>query len=261
MSSINQANIDRFSGFTELYNASRPVPPGIITKSILMYLDAPPALVVDIGSGTGLSTMIWKNAARQVIGIEPNEDMRTRAEHNAAGNIIYQNGFSNQTGLPYTCADIVTISQAFHWMDIPGTLDEVYRILKPSGVFAVYDCDWPPAVDWRVEQAYKALNGKCRSIEAAKETPATRNDKAGYINVFNAYGRFRFVKEIVLHSVEPCTPGRMIGIALSQGAMQEALKLDPSIQDDINAFCDLVHERRGGTFNIIFSYRLRLAVK
>ena len=258
---INQTNIDRFSGFTDLYNASRPAPPDIIVKSILMYLDAPPALVADIGSGTGLSTMIWKDAAQQIIGIEPNEDMRARAASDAAANITYQSGYSDQTGLPDGGADVVTISQAFHWMDMGSTLDEVFRILKPGGVFAVYDCDWPPAVDRRIEQAYETLRRKCRIIEAAKEKPATRNDKGSYIGVFNSYGKFRFVKEIVLHSVEPCTPERMIGIALSQGAMQEAMKLEPSVQEDIGRFRDLVRERRNGTFDIIFSYRLRLAIK
>lgn len=258
---INQTNIDRFSGFADLYNASRPVPPDSIPKSVMMYLDAPPALVVDIGSGTGLSAMIWRDIAARVAGIEPNENMRAMAMERTAANVTYQKGFSNQTGLEDSCADVVTISQAFHWMDMASTLDEVFRILKPGGVFAVYDCDWPPAVDWRIEQAYKALNAKCRAIEAKKEKPAFRNDKNSYIDAFNACGKFRFVREIVLHSVEPCTPERMIGIALSQGATQEAVKLEPAVQEDIGRFCELVHERRAGTFDIIFSYRLRLGIK
>jgi len=261
MSNVNQTNIDRWSGFADIYNASRPVPPDIITQSILIYLESPPELVVDIGSGTGLSTMIWRGIVPKIIGIEPNDDMRVRAGESAAPNITYQDGISNQTGLPDDCANIVTISQAFHWMDIPSTLEEVYRVLKPGGVLAIYDCDWPPSIDWRIEQAYNALRRKCKIIEAKKEKPATQHDKSSYIDAFNAFGKFKFTKEIVLHSVEPCTPERMIGIALSQGAMQEALKLDPSIQEDINAFCDLIRERRSGSFDIVFSYRLRLAIK
>jgi len=53
----------------------------------------------------------------------------------------------------------------------------------------------------------------------------------------------------------------MIGIALSQGAVQSALKLDPSIQKDIDVYCDVVRSRLPSHFEIIFSYRLRLAIK
>jgi SAM-dependent methyltransferase len=257
MGRVTQENIDRFSGFTGLYGASRPVPPPIIPKMILMYLPAPPQLVVDIGSGTGLSTMIWRDIAARAVGIEPNADMRRAARQNAAGNIVYQEGYSNQTGLPDESADVVTISQAFHWMDIPSTLDEVYRILKPGGVLAVYDFDFAPVVNWVVEQAYSALRGKCRAVKP----PASYNDKSAHLRRLNEYGKFRYAREVVCHSTEPCTTERMIGFALSQGGVQGALKFDPSIQKDIDAYCDVVKERCPASFEIVFSYRVRLAIK
>ena len=257
MSNISQENINRFSGFADVYNASRPTPPEIIPRTILTYLDAPPRLVIDIGSGTGLSTMIWRDIAHSVIGVEPNGDMRKAAEQAAAGNVVFQKGYSNKTGLPDACADVVTISQAFHWMDIPSTLDEVWRILKPGGVLAVYDFDFVPVVNWVVEQAYSALRGKCRAIKP----PASYNDKSAHLRRLNEYGKFRYVREVVCHSTEPCTPERMIGFALSQGGVQGALKLDPSIQTDIDSFCDIVKERCPDEFEIVFSYRVRLAVK
>jgi len=257
MPNVTQGNIDRFSGFAELYAASRPAPPPIIPKIILMYLPAPPELVVDIGSGTGLSTMIWRDIAARVIGIEPGEDMRKAARQNAAGNVVYQAGYSNQTGLPDESADVVTISQAFHWMDIPSTLDEVYRVLKPGGVFAVYDADWPPCVDWMVEREYIELMRKCNGVKP----PASYNDKNAHLRRLNEYGKFRYVREAVCHSVEPGTPERMIGIALSQGSVQGALKLGPEIRKDVEAFCDIVRERCPEAFEIVFPYRVRLAVK
>jgi len=251
---INQANIARFSGFTDVYNAARPMPPEVIKQSIMLYAPAP-QVVVDIGSGTGLSTQIWQEVAPQIIGIEPNDDMRNAAQ--PGEGIEYRAGYSNETGLPDDYADIVTISQAFHWMDIDSTLDEVYRILKPGGVLGVYDCDWPPAVHWQVEQAYKALQNKCYRVE----TGVTHNDKGSYLARFNEFGTFKFTREIVCHSVESCTPERMIGIALSQGAIQDALKLGASVQNDIEEFCQVVHARCPAQFEIVFSYRLKLAIK
>ena len=261
-SKVVQENIDRWCGLSDNYNSCRPIPPQVIPEIILKYAQPNPQLVVDIGSGTGLSTVLWQNIAAEVTGIEPNDDMRAVARQSIkSDNIVFQKGVSNNTQLPQDSADIVTISQAFHWMDIDSTLDEVYRILKPGGVLAVYDCDWPPCIDWVVEEEYKALNQKSESISYAKENPAVKNDKGSYIKRFNQYGKFCFVKEAICHSIERCTPERMFGITMSQAAIQDALKLDSAMQKDIDAFCDTVNSRLSGTFDIVFSYRLRLAIK
>jgi len=259
---VNEQNVERFSGFSDLYNTSRPVPPAVIPQIILLYLKNKPEIVVDIGSGTGLSTVIWKDMARTVVGIEPNDDMRATAEKNTkSDHIMYHKGFSNQTGLPSCHADLVTVSQAFHWMDIDSTLCEIYRILREDGVLAIYDCDWPPSVDWVIEQAYRQLKDKCDDICSAQKKHAVRNDKSSYIDRINAFGKFRFAREVVCHATEPCDPLRMIGFALSQGSLQDAVKIEPSIQENIDAFCDLVNVRRGDAFKIVFSYRVRIAVK
>jgi ubiquinone/menaquinone biosynthesis C-methylase UbiE len=104
-----------------------------------------PSLVVDVGSGTGLSTAIWVERAQLVIGIEPNVDMRQEATHKVedhpyAAQIEYREGVAYQTGLPDGCADIVKCAQSFHWMEPTATLAEIARILRPGGLFAAYDC-------------------------------------------------------------------------------------------------------------------------
>jgi ubiquinone/menaquinone biosynthesis C-methylase UbiE len=259
---VNKKNIERFDGYADLYNAVRPAPPEIITKAVLLYLRNKPETVIDIGSGTGLSTLIWKDTAKTVIGIEPNDDMRAEAEKSVAeNNISFRKGLSNDTGLPPDFADIASVSQAFHWFDIDSTLEEIIKILKDDGVLAIFDCDWLPSVDWKIEEMYDKLKGKADNISFSQEESAFRNDKFSYINRINTFGKFRFAKEIVCHSTEKCTPERIIGIALSQGGIQDALKIDSAFQSDIDEFCGLVKSRFSGEFEIIFSYRLRLAVK
>ncbi len=45
--------------------------------------------------------------------------------------------------------------QALHWMEPESTFVEVARLLRPGGVFAALDCDWPPSVgDADAEQAW-----------------------------------------------------------------------------------------------------------
>jgi SAM-dependent methyltransferase len=152
------ANARRFSGFADLYDAVRPVPPAALADVIAGYVGGRPQLVVDLGSGTGLSTR-WAAAwSSNVIGIEPSADMRARAAAvTGETNVSYESGWSNATGLPDGCADVALAVQALHWMEPTSTFTEVARVLRPGGVFAALDCDWPPSVgDARAEQAWHA---------------------------------------------------------------------------------------------------------
>src|SRR5579872_4865757 len=87
------------------YDRARPTPPPVLLDILTQLIHTPrPALVVDLGSGTGLSTMIWGERAQRVIGIEPNADMRNEAIHNVEGHpyaarIEYREGLAHQTGL------------------------------------------------------------------------------------------------------------------------------------------------------------------
>ena len=161
------ANAHRFSGFADLYDAVRPVPPAALAALITRYAGERPELVVDLGSGTGLSSRWAGTWATAVVGVEPNTDMRLRAALvPSEADIRYVSGFSSSTGLPDRCADVVLAVQALHWMEPVSTFAEVTRLLRRGGVFAAVDCDWPPSVgNARAEQAWHAA----RAIVAEHE--------------------------------------------------------------------------------------------
>ena len=222
-------NIERFSGYADLYDQYRPAPPEILA-SILTQLAqvAFPERVVDLGCGTGLSTRYWAGKARQVIGIEPTGDMRRQAEvQTQAAHITYREGFSHQTGLPDDCASIVTCSQALHWMEPQSTFEEARRILIPGGVFAAYDYDWPPTVgSWEAEAAYMACMGRVwkyeRSLPAQPSLRRWRKDE--HLARMQASGCFRYTKEIVVHHTDVGNADRLVGLLLSQGSVMTLLK-------------------------------------
>jgi SAM-dependent methyltransferase len=177
------ANARRFSGFADLYDEVRPVPPMVLADVITSYADGAgnrPEVVVDLGCGTGLSTRWAAGWASEVIGIEPSDDMRARAAAVTSDpNVRYAAGWSNATGLPEGCADVVLAVQALHWMEPTGTFDEVARLLRPGGVFAALDCDWPPSVgDARAERAWHTARATVATHERAMsgwaESPAAR---------------------------------------------------------------------------------------
>lgn len=268
MTSAVPANIRRFSGFADCYDAHRPTPPLVLVDVLTQLAEAPrPRLVVDLGSGTGLSTRLWNGRADAIVGIEPNPDMRRRAEARSGGmpTVSYRDGASSRTGLSDGGADIVTCSQALHWMPPEATFAEVARILRPGGVFAAYDVDWPPTVHREVDAAYLALESRVKELEAATgcSRAVTRWEKHEHLGRIQDSGRFRMTKEIVLHSVEHGDANRLVGLALSQGGV-EALMQHGLSEDEIG----LTELRRIAVHHLgsraqpwYFSYRVRLGLK
>jgi SAM-dependent methyltransferase len=219
----------RFTGWANLYNQHRAAPPQALANTLCRYANiAVPDLVVDLGSGTGLSTRYWSDKAKNVIGIEPTADMRREAELAKHGaNVSYRHGYSHETALPDGCADLVVCMQALHWMDPDGTFAEAKRILRPGGVFAACDYEWPPSVgSAESERAFEACMALGRKIERelgiADGLPFW--EKAGHLSRMRASTRFRYVRELGLNHTDTGNARRFVGVLLSQGYVQQALR-------------------------------------
>jgi ubiquinone/menaquinone biosynthesis C-methylase UbiE len=260
-------NIEQLNGFTEDYDRYRPAVPSVIVDILTQLARiVRPKRVVDIGSGTGLSTRVWANRADEVIGIEPGDEMRLQAEKSAAkiANIRYRKGDSAATGLPDGCADIVTISQALHWMEPTSTFAEIARLLRPGGVFAAIDNDWSVIVDWEAEQLdlafdehYEPLLQKYGYAENVRKW-----NKDGHLARMRDCGHFRYTREIVVHHVETGNADRLVGLALS-GPVQTLIKNGVS-EDGLGlpAFRAEAHRILGDEPRSFYlTYRVRIGVK
>lgn len=259
-------NADRFTGFADVYEGARPQMPEYAITVICEYLEKKPGLVVDLGCGTGLSTIPWRGIAERVIGIEPSKDMFRIARQKADESISFIQAYSTATSLPDACADVVICSQSFHWMEPISTLKEVDRILKSGGIFATVDCDWPPKAKWQAEKAYMTLYDKAKKIGAsdpAIKESFVRYDKAKHLSNMEKSGYFRYCREILFANTEPSTAQRFINILLSQGSLQAILKVEPQlIAADIRRYEDTVRNiYRDKEFDIDFFYRMRVGVK
>lgn len=268
----SKANIDRFLGYQDDYDRYRPAAPQLVITLLSNYLGRRPSHVADIGCGTGLSTFLWKDAADAVTGVEPNPDMRGKAQEklrllgSGADNLSFVPGYSNQLPFDAESVDIITCSQSFHWMDPASTLQEIARCLRPGGVFAAYDCDWPlvlqPSIEARYNRLIAASDALLTELQPAADQ-ARKWDKEGHLGRIQASGCFSYAREIVFHNFESCDAERYIGLALSQGGIQSLLKLSPaSLTQDIAAFSAEVQAFfQGRTLQVPVSYRMRVGVK
>ncbi len=263
----HQANIDRFAGFAGTYDSARPRVPAVIVDILTQLAGVVrPALVVDIGCGTGLSTRIWADRSLSVIGIEPSADMRAQAiAATTAGNVKYKDGDSAQTHLPDQCADIVTVSQALHWMEPEPTFAEIARILRHSGVFAVIDYDTPPAMNWQMEQAYIQFTSRIDILEKQHGVASAicRYGKSEHLSRIAASGRFRFTREILVHHEESGNAQRLMRLARSLGGVATLLKMGLSENDIGLTDLQSAADQHLGPAPIPWyvSYRVRIGIK
>ena len=127
---------ERFSGLAKVYSRHRPDYPVAAVDFILARCGLKPGtLLVDVGSGTGISSRQFAARRLWVVGIEPNAEMRAEAERCDPNGPPpeYRPGTAEATGLSEAFADAVLAAQAFHWFDPEPTLREFHRILKPGG--------------------------------------------------------------------------------------------------------------------------------
>ncbi len=263
-------NFEYFHGRSEVYDAHRPRPPAVIPGLLTQLARTRrPRLVVDLGSGTGLSTFIWVDRAEAVVGIEPNADMRAVAEANKAAhangtNVRFQGGIAAQTGLPDACADIVTCSQSLHWMEPEPTLAEVARILRSGGVFAAYDYQRSPTMDWEAEEALVAFWTRLDTVEKARGLPRERRwPKEEHLHRMRVSGRFRYVRETWVHSIEMGNAERLVGLARSHGSIGVLLRqgLDEK-EIGLDALCLAAERTLGDEPRPWFlSYTVRIGIK
>lgn len=271
LESIRKNNVDRFAGFGELYDRSRPAAPPEVVRILESYLGRPPRRVADVGCGTGLSTFLWLDRADEIVGIEPGADMRAVAEAKweAAGQparLSFRAGYSDALALEDGWADLLTCSQSFHWMNPQPSLAEFARVLRPGGVFAAYDCDWPPALNADVEAAYAdfaALADRRSSELAPPGEQAHKWPKDRHLAEIEDSGLFRYSRKIVFHHWETCDAQRYVNLALSQGGTQNAIKRGAQ---DVEAAADGFRQRVERFFDgkekeVLFGYRMRLGVK
>jgi SAM-dependent methyltransferase len=253
-------------GFADFYNAHRPRPPEELLDALARYAGGRLELVVDLGSGTGLSARAWAARAAEVVGVEPNESMRSVAvAHTAETNVRYVAAFADETGLPDESADLVTCSQSFHWMDRAAVLAEAARLLRPGGVFAAYDYDMPPLVHPEIDAAFRDHLERRRRFRDEHKVEAgwTRMPKPTHLDAIRESGHFRYAREAVFHDAADVDADRIIGLTRSLGLVPELLALGVTEGELGLTALEETTRRVVGRRRVrwVLGYRVRLGVK
>jgi SAM-dependent methyltransferase len=121
------------------YEEGRPTYPLDAARWLLTGSDAEPdpeVDVLDLGAGTGALTRQLADLVRSPFAVEPSHQMLLALVRSSSVSRCAQ-AFGEQLPFRSRAFDVVTIAQAFHWLDHETALPEIARVLRPSGALAV----------------------------------------------------------------------------------------------------------------------------
>lgn len=155
-----QQHADSFQDGADGYDKYRPAYP---EQSVqwLRGAASEPLDVLDLGAGTGkLSGQLLAHGDR-VTAVDPSADMLRVAEKRlpALTTII---GAGEQIPFADSSVDLVTVAQAWHWMDAEVVTREVLRVLRPGGRLALIWNTRDESVPWVAalsEAMHQGLHG------------------------------------------------------------------------------------------------------
>lgn len=95
-----------------------------------------PIVALDIAAGSGQATLHLAEYAQNVIASDlALSQIASMPAHPRIQRYVAR---AEASGLPDHSIDLVTVAQSMHWFDIDAFHREVYRILKPNGIIAVW---------------------------------------------------------------------------------------------------------------------------
>ncbi len=123
----------------ERYAHGRPFFHPLIVRFIKEFISLSEVLprALDVGCGTGLSTVALTGIARDLFGVDASSEMLAHAPIHP--RIRYVEASAECLPFGANEFDIITVSQAFHWLDRDRFFTEAARVTRAGGWLVVYD--------------------------------------------------------------------------------------------------------------------------
>ena len=123
----------------ERYAKGRPYFHSQVISRIKAYLSLaePVSRAIDVGCGTGLSTIALKEIARHIVGVDSSAEMIALAPTDPY--IEYFVSPAEKLPVQDNVFDLMTLCSVFHWINRTEFFAEARRVLRSQGWLIVYD--------------------------------------------------------------------------------------------------------------------------
>ena len=124
---------DNFSKQASEYSKFRPQYPDKLIDYLVSFVKNK-SVALDIATGNGQVAQKLSRFFETVYAIDISQNQLDNAI--PSDNIIYKVAAAENTFFKNQEFDLITVAQAVHWFDFDSFYKEIYRILKPNGIFA-----------------------------------------------------------------------------------------------------------------------------
>ncbi|SMQ71287.1 class I SAM-dependent methyltransferase [Agreia sp. VKM Ac-1783] len=171
--------------------------------------------VADLGAGTGKFTARLVSRGMTVVAVEPDPLMRERLAQNLPA-VTALEGSGEHLPLDDASVALITVAQAWHWVDVPATSLEVARVLEPGGALALVWNIRDSEVDWVARLG--EVMGASEAEKYDSQTPPV-----GAPLERQAYREFRWVAEMSREQFLAMVTSRSYVITMADAERDEML--------------------------------------
>lgn len=152
---------DRFSEQASLYASYRPSYPPELIDYILQFVKHKEC-AWDCATGNGQAALLVADHFEKVFATDHSEKQLALAIQKE--NIVYSVSSAEHTLFENHLFDLVTVSQAYHWLEPDLFAKEVRRVAKKDGIIAIWGYSIPscdiPALNVSIDLFYTEIIGK-----------------------------------------------------------------------------------------------------
>jgi ubiquinone/menaquinone biosynthesis C-methylase UbiE len=158
-----------FGAAADAYERARPSYPD---EAVDWLLPEGAHTVLDLGAGTGKLTRAQVARGLDVIAVEPIDEMRATLE-GVLPAVRALKGTAEEIPLPDQSVDVITVAQAWHWLDVARATAEAARVLKPGGTLGLIWNRRDERVPWvqRFSQVMGSGDAEIIELEAITIAP------------------------------------------------------------------------------------------
>lgn len=234
---------DDYAKYRDIY------PKSMYDKLISFGIGKSGQKILDLGSGTAVLpiNLADTNAEFTATDISDNQIAYGRqiVKSKGVNNIDFRVCSAEDTGFDDNTFDAVTAVQCFHYFNADKAADEIYRILKPQGLFCKIFMDWLPFEDEIIGEMealvlkYNPDWGGCGFDKFRYSYPTWADGRFSIETIHSYDTELSFSKEAWIGRIRSC---RGIGASLSEERTAEFVKEYSSLLEKYGEPLRLKHQ-------------------
>ncbi len=219
----NGKNFDFGKVSSDYANYRNIYPKSMYEKLIAFGIGKSGQKILDLGSGTAILPLNLAYTGAEFTATDISENQiaygKILAKEKHIDNIQFKVCSAENTGFPDNSFDVVTAVQCFQYFAPDKATDEIYRVLKPNGIFCMIFMDWLPFQDTVISEMEQLVlkynpDWKGYGFEKYRYCYPKWADNKFTIDTIHSYNEvLTFSKEQWLGRVNTC---RGVGASLSE---------------------------------------------